>query len=403
MTVTLTSSRIRSSMTVPKMMFASGSAASLITSAASLTSNRPRSLPPVTLNRMPRAPVMLTSSSGLMTAARAASTARFSPDADADAHHRASGLAHDRLHVGEVEVDEAGDRDEIADALHALAQHVVHHAEGVDDRGLLVDHLAQPVVRDGDQGVDLLLEQLGVLLCHQLATHSLEAEWLGHHADRQGSEVLGDLGDDRCRTRAGATAHAGGDEDHVGVLERLVDLLRVLFGGALSHIRVGAGAQAARHLVADADLVRRVALEERLRVGVHADELDAHHLCADHPVDGVAAAASDADDLDECEVLGIGSKRHVGWSLCTAVWLELFNPRASTGLSDSSEAARAPSALFPQWCSELSTGRRSVVDDRAGCPRSDRLRPPRDAQPGNRFLIHSPTRDSGLVPLVPAP
>ena len=185
-------------------------------------------------------------------------------------------------------------------------------------------------------------------------------------ADRQGSEVLGDLGDDRCGTRAGATAHAGGDEDHVGVLERLVDLLRVLFGGALSHVRVGAGAQAARHLVADADLVRRVALEERLRVGVHADELDAHHLCADHPVDGVAAAASDADDLDECEVLGVGSKRHVGWSLCTAVWLELFNPRASTGLSDSSEAARAPSALFPQWCSELSTGRRSVVDDRAG-------------------------------------
>ena len=50
-----------------------------MTSAASLTSNRPRSLPPVTLKRMPRAPVMLTSSSGLMTAARAASTARFSP------------------------------------------------------------------------------------------------------------------------------------------------------------------------------------------------------------------------------------------------------------------------------------------------------------------------------------
>ena len=41
MTVTLTSSPMRSSMTVPKMMFASGSAASLMISAASLTSNRP--------------------------------------------------------------------------------------------------------------------------------------------------------------------------------------------------------------------------------------------------------------------------------------------------------------------------------------------------------------------------
>ena len=126
------------------------------------------------------------------------------------------------------------------------------------------------------------------------------------------AEVLGDLGDDRRRARAGATAHAGGDEDHVGVLERLVDLLRVLLGRALADARVGAGAKAARHLVADADLVRRVALEQRLRIGVHADELDAHHLGADHPVDGVAAAATDPDDLDQCEVLGVGSERHVG-------------------------------------------------------------------------------------------
>ena len=179
-------------------------------------------------------------------------------------------------------------------------------------RGLLVDDLAQPVVRDGDEGVDLLLEQLGVLLGHELAAHALEAERLRDHADRQRAEVLGDLGDDRRGAGAGAAAHAGGDEDHVGVLERLVDLLRVLLGGALTDARVGAGAEAARHLVADADLVRRVALEERLRIGVHADELDAHHLGADHPVDGVAAAATDADDLDEGEVLGVRSERHVG-------------------------------------------------------------------------------------------
>src|SRR5919108_2970237 len=41
--------------------------------------------------------------------------------AHADAHHAAAGVAHDRLDVGEVEVDEAGHRDEVADALNALA------------------------------------------------------------------------------------------------------------------------------------------------------------------------------------------------------------------------------------------------------------------------------------------
>jgi hypothetical protein len=36
--------------------------------------------------------------------------------------------------------------------------------------------------------------------------------------------------------------------------------------------------------------MRGVRLEERLGVGVAGDELDAHHLGPDHPVDGVAAA-----------------------------------------------------------------------------------------------------------------
>ena len=63
-------------------------------------------------------------------------------------------------------------------------------------------------------------------------------------------------------------------------------------------------------LVADADLVRRVGLEQRLRIGVHGDELDAHHLRPDHAVDGVAAAAADADHPDEREVLRVGSQRH---------------------------------------------------------------------------------------------
>ena len=74
--------------------------------------------------------------------------------------------------------------------------------------------------------------------------------------------------------------------------------------------RVAAGAEAARDLVADADLVRRVRLEERLRIGVAGDELHAHHLGPDHPVDGVAAAAPDPDDADKREVLGIGTQRH---------------------------------------------------------------------------------------------
>ena len=228
----------------------------------------------------------------------------------ADPHERRPGVVHDRLHVGEVEVDQPGDRDDVADPLDALAQDVVDDAEGVEDRRVLLDDVAEAVVRDRDQRVDLGLELLGGLLGDQLAAVALEAERLGHDADREGAEVLGDLRDDRGRTRARAAAEAGRDEDHVGVAERLRDLLGILLRRALADGGVAAGAEAARDLVADADLVGRVRLQQRLGIGVDADELDAHHLGADHAVDGVASATADADHANEREVLRIRPQRH---------------------------------------------------------------------------------------------
>src|SRR5881396_3772114 len=69
-----------------------------------------------------------------------------------------TGTGHDRLHVGEVEVDETRHRDEVADALHALAEDVVDDAECVHHAGALLNDLQQPVVGDGDERVDLVHE-----------------------------------------------------------------------------------------------------------------------------------------------------------------------------------------------------------------------------------------------------
>src|SRR5918997_425830 len=211
MSVTRISSPSASSITAPKMMFAFESAAEWMISAASLTSNRPRSLPPVMLSRIPVAPSTDSSSSGEEMAALAASAAR----------------------------------------------------------------------------------ELG----------ALEAERARHDADGQGADlVLGDLGDDRRGARAGAAALAGGDEDHVGALERLLDVVTRLGRGALADLRVGARAQPLGQLVADVQLDVGVRHLERLRVGVAGDELNAGEAGVDHAVDGVRAAAADADDLDHCEI-----------------------------------------------------------------------------------------------------
>ena len=102
---------------------------------------------------------------------------------------------------------------------------------------------------------------------------------------------------------AGAAALARGDEHHVGALQHLFDLVAVLLGGLAADLGIGAGAEAAGELAADVELHVGVAQQQRLRVGVHRDELDALQAGVDHPVDGVAAAAADADDLDHREVV----------------------------------------------------------------------------------------------------
>ena len=131
----------------------------------------------------------------------------------------------------------------------------------------------------------------------------LERERARDHADGQRADlVLGDLGDHRRGAGAGAAALAGGHEHHVGALQRLLDVVARLRRGAVTDVRIRAGAEPLGQLVADVQLDVGVAHRERLRVGVAGDELDASQSGVDHPVDGVGAATADADDLDDCQI-----------------------------------------------------------------------------------------------------
>ena len=80
-TVTKISSSKLSSITAPKIIFASGSTLRWINSAAVFTSCNPRLVPPVILIITPLAPSIDVSSNGLWIACFAASSALFSPDA----------------------------------------------------------------------------------------------------------------------------------------------------------------------------------------------------------------------------------------------------------------------------------------------------------------------------------
>ncbi len=142
------------------------------------------------------------------------------------------------------------------------------------------------------------------------AAPALEAERPRDDADGERLELACELGDDRGAAGAGAAAFPGGDEDHVGALQRLLQLVAALHRGGVADGRVGAGAETARRLRADVDLHVGVAHQERLRVGVDRDELDPGQAGVDHAVDRVRAAAADADDLDHGQIVS-GTVSHL--------------------------------------------------------------------------------------------
>ena len=154
----------------------------------------------------------------------------------------------------------------------------------------------QPLVRDRDDRVDAVAQRLEAALGLQLPLLAFELERLGDDGDGQRAELAGEAGDHRRRAGAGAAAEAGGDEDHVGAVERLDDLVGVLerrLRGRRSDRRrrrapwsacapicslIGAAlsCSACRSVLATMNSTPS-------RPGLH------------HAVDGVAAAAADAD------------------------------------------------------------------------------------------------------------
>ncbi len=161
----------------------------------------------------------------------------------------------------------------------------------------------QLLVRDHDQRVHVLAQPLDPVLGLPGTLRALERERPRDHADGERTDlVLGDVSDHGRRARAGAAALAGGDEHHVGALQRLLDVVAGLGRRALADIRVGAGPEPLGKLMADVELDVGIAHRQRLSVGVGGDELDAAQTCVDHPVDRIGTAAADSDDLDDCEV-----------------------------------------------------------------------------------------------------
>ena len=216
----------------------------------------------------------------------------------AGAHHRLAHLAHDRTDVGKVEVDQARHDHEIGDRANALLQHLVGQLERFLEGRFRLGDEEQVLVRNDDQGIDVLLQLLDPGLGRAHAPRAFEQERLGDHADGEHALFPRGLGDDRGSAGAGAAAHARGDEAHVHAIQRALDLGNGLFRSGAANLGTRPGAETLGDVGPELDAVFGDGVVERLGIGVGNDEIDALDLGMDHVGDGIATRAADADHGD---------------------------------------------------------------------------------------------------------
>lgn len=223
----------------------------------------------------------------------------------AHAHQGDASIFHDGFHVSEIDIDKAGVNNDIADALDALAKDVIGGAESGGDRGVLFDDFENLVVRNEDEGIDLVSEFFEPLLCEFASARAFEVERFGDDADGEDAKSASEFGDDWCGSGSGSAAHSGGDENHVATIEDFVNGAFGFSGGICSSGRVSAGTEPASRDGSDGESCFSEARLQGLGIGVEGNESDAGDSGFDHSVHGVASASSHADHFDD----GLGFKK----------------------------------------------------------------------------------------------
>src|SRR4051794_14164505 len=332
-TVTQTWSLISSSMLAPKMMLASGWAASPTTLAASETSTSERSAPPVIESRIERAPSIEVSSSGEEIAFSAASIARPSPWAmpipssarpASDMIERTSAKSR-LITAGSVTRSEIPCTPWRSTSSATLKASIIEVCwSSTSSRRSLgttisvstsAESSSMPfcawVPRRLPSKLNGLVTMPAVIGPTSRGRGAETGEARPPVPPPPGAPTLaarGEVGGGGLWP--GAPAGAGGDEDHVRALQQALDLVLLLEGRAVPHLRVGTGAEATRLLLADVDGDVSDAELQGLQIGVDSHELDPRHAGVDHPVDRVDAGAADAHHLDH-RLVGLAAPRRL--------------------------------------------------------------------------------------------
>ena len=140
-------------------------------------------------------------------------------------------------------------------------------------------------------------------VCLSCSATSLEAEGLGDDTDCQSADGLGNFCDDGSSTGSGSAALACCDEDHVSPGQGFFNFFCVIFSSLAADLWVGSGAQAAGEFATDVKLDVCLAEQQRLRICIDSNELDALEPELNHAIHGINTTTADTDNFDDGKVV----------------------------------------------------------------------------------------------------
>src|SRR5215471_13082128 len=149
------------------------------------------------------------------------------------------------------------------------------------------------------------------LIGNVTALVAFHVERLRDYGYRENAELLRDLCNDGCSTRARAAAHSGCDEQHVRAFDEFNDAIAIFHRGLSSDLRVRSGAQSFRDVASDLQTHFHFRVLDRLRIGIDASELDTFDARRQHMRDSIATAAADPDHFNHgALIFGICKYKH---------------------------------------------------------------------------------------------
>src|SRR5204863_96783 len=138
--------------------------------------------------------------------------------------------------------------------------------------------------------------------------------------------------------------HAARHEHHVRAGQHARDFVATLLDRLTPDLRPRTRAQSARELLADLDLDVGFRVEQRLRVGVHRDELDAVEVILVHAVDGICSRRP--FPLQNTADMLFRVRSWARPSTSTSTWLNR-SPSGTTRAKIVNETAYSSAAAFP--------------------------------------------------------